>query len=133
MAAAPRWIDEFDKVRPPYNVSVLDEAAAEFALEHLDVLLAQAARLRADRESLAVALAELPGTPVFPSRANFVLVRVPDAAAVAAGLRARRILIKDVSRMHPLLAGCLRLTVGTAAENAAMLDALREALAEPAR
>jgi histidinol-phosphate aminotransferase len=130
MAAAPRWIAEFDKVRPPYNVSVLDEAAAEFALEHLDVLLAQAARLREDRGALHAALAAIPGVAPFPSRANFVLARVPDAPAVAAGMRTRGVLIKDVSRMHPLLSGCLRLSVGTPDENAAMLDALRAALAE---
>jgi histidinol-phosphate aminotransferase len=129
MAAAPRWIAEFDKVRPPYNVSVLDEAAAEFALGHLDVLLAQAARLRADRGTLHAALAAIPGVTPFPSRANFVLVRVSGASAVAAGMRERGVLIKDVSRMHPLLADCLRLTVGTPDENAAMLAALRGALA----
>jgi len=129
MAAAPHWIAEFDKVRPPYNVSVLDEAAAEFALEHLDVLLAQAARLREDRGTLAAALAAIPGVAVFPSRANFLLVRVADSGATAAGMRERGVLIKDVGRMHPLLAGCLRLTVGTPAENATMLEALRGALA----
>ena len=129
MAAAPRWIDEFDKVRPPYNVSVLDEAAAEFALEHLEVLQAQCARIREDRERLRAALDAIPGVSTFPSRANFVLVRVAGATAVAAGMRERGVLIKDVSRMHPLLADCLRLTVGTADENAAMLAALRAALA----
>jgi histidinol-phosphate aminotransferase len=131
MAAAPRWIDEFDKVRPPYNVSVLDEAAAEFALEHLEVLEAQAAALRGDRERLLAALAALPGVRPFPSRANFVLARVPDAPGVHAAMRARGVLVKDVSRMHPLLSGCLRLTVGTPQENAAMLEALRAALVAP--
>ena len=129
MAASPRWIAEFDKVRPPYNVSVLDEAAAEFALEHLDVLQAQCARIRDDRERLRAALDAIPGVATFPSRANFVLVRVAGATAVAAGMRERGVLIKDVSRMHPLLADCLRLTVGTPDENAAMLAALRGALA----
>ena len=129
MAASPRWIAEFDKVRPPYNVSVLDEAAAEFALEHLEVLQAQCARIREDRERLRAALDAIPGVSTFPSRANFVLVRVAGATAVAAGMRERGVLIKDVSRMHPLLADCLRLTVGTADENAAMLAALRAALA----
>lgn len=128
MAASPRWIAEFDKVRPPYNVSVLDEAAAEFALEHLDVLQAQCARIRDDRERLRTALDAIPGVTVFPSRANFVLVRVAGASAVAAAMRERGVLIKDVSRMHPLLADCLRLTVGTPDENAAMLAALRGAL-----
>jgi histidinol-phosphate/aromatic aminotransferase/cobyric acid decarboxylase-like protein len=83
---------EFDKVRPPYNVSVLDEAAAEFALEHLEVLEAQAARLREDRDALLAALRRDPrrdGVPV--ARANFVLVRVADADGVAAAhARARR-------------------------------------------
>ncbi len=129
MAASPRWIAEFDKVRPPYNVSVLDEAAAELALEHLDVLQAQCARIRDDREGLRAALDAIPGVAAFPSRANFVLVRVAGASAVAAGMRERGVLIKDVSRMHPLLADCLRLTVGTPDENAAMLAALRGALA----
>lgn len=133
MAAAPRWIDEFEKVRPPYNVSVLDEAAAEFAIEHLDVLEAQAARLRADRESLTAALAALPGVLAYPSRANFVLVRVADGPRTASAMRARGVLIKDVGRMHSLLSDCLRLTVGTPQENAAMLDALRSALADPSR
>jgi histidinol-phosphate aminotransferase len=131
MAAAPRWIDEFDKVRPPYNVSVLDEAAAEFALEHLEVLEAQAAALRGDRERLLADLAALPGVRPFPSRANFVLARVPDAPGVHAAMRAHGVLVKDVSRMHPLLSGCLRLTVGTPRENSAMLEALRAALCVP--
>jgi histidinol-phosphate aminotransferase len=125
MAAAPEWIAEFDKVRPPYNVSVLDEAAAEFALEHLPVLEAQAARLRDDRDALQQALATIPGVQAFRSRANFVLVRVGDGPAVAASMKALGVLIKDVGRMHPSLAGCLRLTVGTPDENARMLEALR--------
>jgi histidinol dehydrogenase len=128
LAAAPHWIAEFDKVRPPYNVSVLDEAAAEFALEHLEVFDAQAARLRADREALAAALAGVPGVTAYPSRANFVLVRVADGPGTAAALRERGVLIKDVGRMHPLLAGCLRLTVGTPDENTQLLDALKASL-----
>ena len=128
MAAAPAWIDELEKVRPPYNVNVLTEAAAVFALEHLDVLDRQAARLRADRDALLARLARIAALEVFPSRANFVLVRVPGAAAVWARLRERKVLVKDVSRMHPLLAECLRLTVGTPEENEALVAALEGAL-----
>ena len=62
------------------------------------------------------------------SEANMVLVRVPDAARTFAGLRERKVLIKNVSTMHPLLANCLRLTVGTAADNAIMLQALQASL-----
>ncbi|MFZ9406661.1 MAG: histidinol-phosphate transaminase [Burkholderiaceae bacterium] len=129
MAAAPEWIAEFDKVRPPYNLSVLNEAAAEFALEHFDVLLEQTALLRSERERLQGALAQIPGVTPFPSQANFILVRVPDAPAVAAGMRREGVLIKDVSRTSPLLANCVRISVGTPRDNARMLEALNAALA----
>ncbi|MEI6547467.1 MAG: aminotransferase class I/II-fold pyridoxal phosphate-dependent enzyme, partial [Burkholderiales bacterium] len=129
MAAAPHWIDEFDKVRPPYNISSLDEAAAEFALEHLDVLLEQAARLRTDRGHLLAALRAMPGVVAFDSAANFILVRVADGPATAAAMRTQGVLIKDVGRMHPLLANCLRLTVGSPDENATLLAALSSSLA----
>ncbi|HVL58608.1 MAG TPA: aminotransferase class I/II-fold pyridoxal phosphate-dependent enzyme, partial [Burkholderiaceae bacterium] len=133
LAGAHDWIDELEKLRPPYNVGALNEAAAEFALEHLDVLDAQAAQLRSDRERLIEALAALPGVVPFASQANFVLIRVPQAAAVAARLRERRVLIKDVGRMHPLLADCLRLTVGTPQENRLLLQALSDSVAETAK
>ena len=128
MAAAPHWIDEFDKVRPPYNISSLDEAATEFALEHLDVLLDQAARVRTDRGHLLAALRAMPGVVAFDSAANFVLVRVADGPATAAAMRAQGVLIKDVGRMHPLLANCLRFTVGSPDENTTLLAALSSAL-----
>ncbi len=129
MAAAPHWIDEFDKVRPPYNISSLDEAAAEFALEHLDVLLEQAARLRTDRGHLLAALRAMPGVVAFDSAANFVLVRVADGPATATAMRTQGVLIKDVGRMHPLLANCLRFTVSSPDENATLLAALSSSLA----
>ena len=128
MAAAPAWIDELEKVRPPYNVNVLTEAAAVFALEHLDVLDRQAAQLRADRDALLARLGRIAAVQAFPSRANFVLVRVPGAAQAWARLRERGVLVKDVSRMHPLLADCLRLTVGTPDENEALVAALEGAV-----
>ena len=62
------------------------------------------------------------------SDANMVLVRVPDAGRAFEGMKARGVLVKNVSRMHPLLAGCLRLTVGTAEENTQMLAALQSTL-----
>jgi histidinol-phosphate aminotransferase len=65
---------------------------------------------------------------VFPSEANMVLVRVPDSAAAFAGMKQRGVLVKHIAGLHPLLANCLRLTVGTPAENDAMLKALKESL-----
>jgi len=61
-----------------------------------------------------------------------VLVRVPDAAGTFAGMKARKVLIKNISGMHPLLAGCLRITVGTPDENTLMLAAFEAALQETA-
>jgi len=121
-------IAELEKVRPPYNVSVLNAEAALFALEHADVFAAQAADIRAQRAVLLAALARLPGVRAWPSDANMILVRVPDAARAFAGLKERRVLVKNVSTMHPLLANCLRLTVGTPDENAQLLAALQSTL-----
>jgi histidinol-phosphate aminotransferase len=125
MAGHPDWIAQLDKVRPPYNVNVLTLAAAELMLENLPILDAQAATLRAERTRLATALADIPGVAAFPSAANFILFRVEKADRVFAALKERGILIKNVSHMHALLDGCLRVTVGTAAENQAFIKALR--------
>ncbi len=123
-------VDQIDKVRPPYNVSVLNAEATLFALEHAGEYERQARVLRAERERLQVALRELPGVTPFPSEANMILVRVPDAKRVFEGMKARGVLVKHVASLHPLLANCLRLTVGTPDENGAMLDALSAALRE---
>ncbi|GAB3184396.1 histidinol-phosphate transaminase [Hydrogenophaga aquatica] len=128
MIGAQALVNEIDKVRPPYNVSVLNAECALFALEHADVFARQAQDIRAEREKLISALAAMPGVKPFPSQANMVLVRVPDADKAFAGMKAAGVLVKNVSKMHPLLAQCLRLTVGTPAENVQMLEALRNAL-----
>ncbi len=122
--ADPALIGEFEKVRPPYNVGVLPLAAADFLLDHFDVLQAQAAAIRSERARLLGALRAQAGITAFDSAANFVLLRVSQPDAVFAGLHERGILVKNVSGSHPLLAGCLRVTVGTAAENDALLQAL---------
>jgi histidinol-phosphate aminotransferase len=121
-------IAEVDKVRPPYNISVLNYECALFALEHADVFAAQALDLRTQRAIILEALSALPGVTTWPSDANMVLVRVPDAQKTFEGMKARRILVKNVSKMHPLLANCLRLTVGAAEENRLMLDAIQHSL-----
>jgi len=121
-------IDQIDKVRPPYNVSVLNAECARFALEHAGEYARQAALIKSERERLQAALAGIPGLRAFPSEANMVLVRVPDSARAFAGMKARGVLIKHVAALHPLLAHCLRLTVGTPAENDAMIRALKESL-----
>ena len=124
-------LQEVDKLRPPYNVNSLTLAAADFLLDHLEVLEAQAAAIRAERDRVQAVLAAVPGVTVFPSAANFLLLRVAAPDLVFAALKARGILIKNVAHAHPLLAGCLRVTIGTPEENEAFLAALRESLAAP--
>ena len=127
MSAAPALLAEFEKVRPPYNINVLTMIAADFALEHLDVLDAQAVQLNAGRTALAAELAGLPGVEVFPSAANFLLLRVADAEDTCAKLLASRVLVKNMGKMG-LLANCIRVTVSTPEENSAFLTALQAAL-----
>lgn len=119
---------EFDKVRPPYNINVLTEATANFLLKRIDILDEQAAQLREQRSVLQQALSALPGVEVFPSAANFLLIRVPNAAQVFAKLLEQKILVKNVGKMHTLLENCLRITVSTPEENALFLAALAASL-----
>ena len=128
MVGPQALVREVDKLRPPYNVSVLNAECALFALEHANVFAQQAAQIREQRAVLTDALAKLPGVTVFPSEANMVLVRVPDAQRSFDRLKADGILVKNVSKMHALLGECLRLTVGTPAENAQLIQALHKTL-----
>ncbi|MCZ2499165.1 histidinol-phosphate transaminase [Xylophilus sp. Kf1] len=125
-------VAEIDKLRPPYNISTLNAECGLFALEHADVFAEQARLVCAERDRLAAALRTMPGVKAWPSDANMVLVRVAaddaGAARVFAALRAAGVLVKNVSTMHPSLAGCLRLTVGTADENSQLISALATSL-----
>ncbi|MCM5680695.1 histidinol-phosphate transaminase [Schlegelella sp. S2-27] len=122
-------IEQIEKVRPPYNVSVLNCEAALFALEHEDEFARQARVLRAERQRLFDALGTMPGVHPYPSEANMILVRVPDAQRTFEGMKQRKVLIKSVGRStSPLLANCVRLTVGSPEENDLMIAALRESL-----
>jgi histidinol-phosphate aminotransferase len=126
LAGHPDLVGELDKVRLPYNVNTLTQVSVELALEHLDVLEAQSAALRGGRDALVRALGELPGVRVWPSRANFVLFRVPEGRgrAVFEGLKGRGVLVKCLDGAAPALADCLRVTVSTGEENRRFLAAL---------
>jgi histidinol-phosphate aminotransferase len=125
-------IAQIDKARPPYNVSVLNAECALFALEHAAVFAEQAADIKTERARLQQAFAAMPGLRAFPSDANMILVRFDgdqnQAQSVFESLKSRGVLVKNVSKMHPLLSNCLRITVGSAAENARLLAALQEIL-----
>ena len=128
LAGAAALIEQIDKVSPPYNISGLNAAATLFALEHAEVFAEQAVLLRRERERLMIELRAMPGVTAFPSEANMILVRVPDSKRAFEGMKQRKVLVKHIAGLHPLLANCLRLTVGTPEENTLMIDALKASL-----
>ena len=126
LAGPPAWLEQLDKLRLPYNINSLTQASAAFALRHEDELRARIARVCDDREVLYQALASRDDLAVWPSEANFLLVRLHngDAARVHSGLRAQGVLVKNLDGTHPALTACLRITVGTREENHQLLKAL---------
>lgn len=125
-----RWLAALEPVRLPYNINSLTQASAEFALNHYADFQAQAREICAQRSVLASALGALKPLEVYPSEANFLLVRVPHGQAnvLHAGLREQGILVKNMQGSHPQVADCLRFTVGTADENAQLIEALKVCL-----
>lgn len=131
IVAAPTLVALFEKVRPPYNVSSLDQCAALFALQHAAAWQqTMIAEIRQQRTALAQQLATLPGVTVFPSSANLIMIRIfPSAATIWRGLCARGIVVRCFDTPGATaLAGCLRITVGTPVENQLLLAALRDLL-----
>ncbi len=127
-AAAPRWVREFDKIRPPYNVGVITQLVAERVLARHDLLEEQAVKIRAERTRLQQRLAAMPEVTPYPSEANFVLVRVPDSPRVFDSMKRHGVLVKDMQGSHPLLANCVRFTIGTPEENESLFEALHGAM-----
>lgn len=117
-------IDQIDKIRAPYNVSIMNTEVGLFALQHKDVFAEQATIIKSERERLLTELTKLPNVTPFKSDANMILVRFKDANFTFEELKSQGILVKNVSKMHPLLAKCLRLTVGAPGENTLLLKAL---------
>jgi len=128
LVGRPDVLGELEKIRLPYNINILSQASAEFALAHYAVFQEQATLIRAERSRLFEGLSRLPGWCIFPSEANFILARTPggQARAIFAALKAKGILIKILDGAHPLLGDCLRFTVGLPEENDAVLKTLQE-------
>ena len=123
-----RWTEQLDKLRLPYNVNGLSQAVAALALAHYPQFLSAAQRVVAEREALRGQLDAIAGVHCWPSQANFLLLRVPGAERVARALRAQGTAVKCLHGSHARLDNCLRVTVGTARENAIFLRQLRAAL-----
>jgi len=129
VAGHPDWITQLNKARLPYNMNALTQATGEFVLQNptaIQVLTTQTEQIKTDRQHLYAGLQALADVQVWDSQANFLLFRVPDAAATFENLKAHGILIKNLHGSHPLLDNCLRVTVGTPDENQAFLQALAQ-------
>lgn len=130
LAGAPEWIEQLNKIRLPYNINVLTQASAVFALKHTDVFDQQAAEIRLERHKMQQSLESIQGLHVFPSRANFILFKAPAGRAdgIFADLKKAGILIKNLNPAGGVLADCLRVTVGTPEQNEQFLNALQDIL-----
>ena len=123
--ASPEVVEDLRRVRLPYHLSALTQAAGLVALRHRQDALAILDAVREQRERILEALPSL-GVEAFPSDANFVLFRPPgDAAAAWRGLLDRGVLVRDFTTSIP---GALRVTAGTPEEVDLFLSALEEVL-----
>lgn len=122
--AHPELLEPFGRVRMPYSLSSFSVLAATVVLRHVDLVLERARDIVAERDRLARELATLDGVEVFPSAANAVLFRHPEAPRLVEGLAERGIVVRDFTTL-PGCEDCLRVTAGTPEEGTAFLEALR--------
>jgi histidinol-phosphate aminotransferase len=119
-------VEDLQRVRLPYHVSALTQAAGLTALRYAEEAGAGVAAIRSERDRIVRALSGIEGVTVFPSEANFVLFQPPgDARAVWRGLLDRGVLVRDLTEVVP---NALRVTAGTAHEVDLFLKSLEEVL-----
>lgn len=120
-------ISVMNKVRLPYNINVLTQQVALFALKYESLFQEQAAKICAEREVLMKGLQQLSGVIVWPTEANFILFKAPGRARlIHEGLKQQNIFIKCLDEGTPALKDCLRVSVGTPEENQIFLEALKK-------
>lgn len=131
LAGKPEIIEQINKIRLPYNINILTQASAEFALSNKALFDRQTQQICSERRSVLERLTEMDSITAYPSAANFILFRTRDkrADSIFALLKQHGVLIKNLSPQGGLLADCLRVTVGKPEENAAFLSALEQSLA----
>ncbi|HEY3830922.1 MAG TPA: histidinol-phosphate transaminase [Acidimicrobiia bacterium] len=128
--APPAIVAELEKVVLPYHLSVATQLAGTVALDFRDAMLERVAGLVEERGRVFAQLAARGDVEVFPSGANFILMRPhADSHTVWSALVERGVLVRDFSRW-PRVEGCLRVTIGTPDENRAFLEALDGVLAD---
>ncbi|WP_346318718.1 histidinol-phosphate transaminase [Chitinophaga sp. YIM B06452] len=118
-------INVFNKIKPPYNINQASQELALQALENIDQVNGWIKETVEEREKLQAELVKLPIVElVYPSDANFLLVKTVDAKGIYNKLVAQGIIVRDRSKVE-LCAGCLRITIGTPEENVVLLDTLK--------
>ncbi|HEY6329066.1 MAG TPA: aminotransferase class I/II-fold pyridoxal phosphate-dependent enzyme, partial [Blastocatellia bacterium] len=130
LLASPELTREVHKATLPYNLNFFSATAAEVACNRYELLKAHIELIRAERERMFQAVSQIPGLTPIPSQANFFLVRtVTPPQTLFEQLLARDILVRDVSK-YPMLADCLRLSVGRPDENDRIINALGEIMTD---
>ena len=127
LAGHKKWLTEFNKIRLPYNINVLTQISADFALRNNSIFDDQTAAICKNRDTMKKDLQQLSGITVYPSNANFILFRVANgssAADIFEHLKEQGVLIKNMKASQGPLKDCLRVTIGTPNENRQFLDAL---------
>jgi histidinol-phosphate aminotransferase len=125
LCASPDIVNELNKIRLPYNINSLSQIVGVAALRNKTVINRQISVLISERGKLYNALSRMPGVTAYPSETNFILFRTAsDASAIQLKLKKAGVLIKDLNRPGPL-ANCLRVTIGTPAENREFLKKLK--------
>lgn len=130
-AGCPEVIGELQKILPPYNMNQLSLTTAKLALQHYGIISANIDSLKNERERMFAELGKICRLNTFPSQANFITIRVPDADLLFDTLKQNRILVKKLHGAHPLLEHCLRITVGSPAQNDAVLNIIRQLYCQP--
>jgi histidinol-phosphate aminotransferase len=126
----PELVHELNKVRLPYNMNALSQAAAGFYLDHEDAFLKQAEEIRRLRGELISAMEAIPGIHPRPTDANFIFFGCDfDADRVYSQLMERGILIKNFNTPGTM-GNFMRVTVGTREENNSFIDALQAILSK---
>ncbi|AGF46584.1 histidinol-phosphate aminotransferase [Candidatus Kinetoplastibacterium desouzaii TCC079E] len=123
-----KWINQIDKVRPPYNINVLTELFLIEIINNKNILDQQTKQILLNKESLISELKKIENIIVYPSHGNFVLTRVDQeigSLKIYEKLKANGILIKNLSGSHELLENCLRISIGTSEENNKLLHVLK--------
>ncbi|RAJ87632.1 histidinol-phosphate aminotransferase [Chitinophaga dinghuensis] len=123
--ASEEIIHVFNKIKPPYNMNQSTQELAFQALDNVTKVNEWIRETVIERDLLSAALEQLPEVlQVYPSDANFVLVKTTDAKGIYTYLTTKGIIVRDRSKVE-LCAGCLRITIGTPAENQLLLEALK--------